>query len=87
MAAEQTTILSAEGIAKNYGSVVALRSVNLDVAPGEIHALLGANGAGKSTLVKILAGVFRQDAGTVEIAATAVDFRDPGQVLAELDRG
>jgi ribose transport system ATP-binding protein len=78
VAAEQTSILSAEGIAKNYGPVVALRSVDLDVAPGEIHALLGANGAGKSTLVKILAGVFRQDAGTVEIAATAVDFRDPG---------
>jgi ribose transport system ATP-binding protein len=78
LAAEQTTILSAEGIAKNYGSVVALRSVDLEVAPGEIHALLGANGAGKSTFVKILAGVFRQDAGTVDVAATAVDFRDPG---------
>ena len=78
MPAEYTTILSAEEIAKNYGSVVALRSVDLDVAPGEIHALLGANGAGKSTLVKILAGVFSQDAGTVEIDGTPEDFKDPG---------
>jgi ribose transport system ATP-binding protein len=74
---EYTTILSAEGIAKNYGSVVALRSVDLDVAPGEIHALLGANGAGKSTFVKILAGVFSQDVGTVEVKGAPEDFRDP----------
>lgn len=77
MPPEYTTILSAEGIAKNYGSVVALRSVDLDVAPGEIHALLGANGAGKSTFVKILAGVFSQDVGTVEVKGAPEDFRDP----------
>lgn len=78
MSTEYTTVLSAEGIAKNYGSVVALRSVDLDVQPGEIHALLGANGAGKSTLVKILAGVFEQDAGTVAIEGSNVEFGDPG---------
>ena len=50
-------------MAKSYGPVVALRSVDLDVVPGEIHALLGANGAGKSTLVKILSGVLREGMG------------------------
>ncbi|MGI9665967.1 MAG: ATP-binding cassette domain-containing protein, partial [Acidimicrobiia bacterium] len=59
--------LTTEAIAKNYGPVVALRSVDLVVQPGEIHALLGANGAGKSTLVKILSGVIAQDAGTVNL--------------------
>jgi ribose transport system ATP-binding protein len=76
--AEHQAVLSAEGIAKSYGPVVALKSVDLEVASGEIHALLGANGAGKSTLVKILAGVFRQDAGSVVINGVAVDFRSPG---------
>jgi ribose transport system ATP-binding protein len=76
--AEQQPIVSAERIAKSYGSVVALRSVDLEVADGEIHALLGANGAGKSTLVKILAGVFRQDTGTVSIDGVTVDFKNPG---------
>ena len=78
MSSEHDIILSAEGIAKSYGPVVALRSVDLDVADGEVHALLGANGAGKSTLVKILAGVIKQDAGSVVINSVAVDFKSPG---------
>ena len=67
MSDPQPTILATEGIAKSYGPVVALRSVDLAVAPGEIHALLGANGAGKSTFVKILSGVIGRDAGTTAI--------------------
>jgi ribose transport system ATP-binding protein len=78
LSAEHPIILSAEGIAKSYGSVIALRSVDLDVAAGDIHALLGANGAGKSTLVKILSGVFPEDAGSVEINGAAADFKRPG---------
>ncbi|MCB0049178.1 MAG: ATP-binding cassette domain-containing protein, partial [Caldilinea sp.] len=54
---EPTPLLTTTGIAKAYGPVVALRTVDMTVRRGEIHALLGANGAGKSTLVKILAGV------------------------------
>ena len=50
------SLLNVQNIAKRYGSVIALRSADLAVEPGEIHALLGANGAGKSTLVKILTG-------------------------------
>ena len=50
-------LLQTAAVAKTFGTVVALRAVDLAVAPGEVHALLGANGAGKSTLVKILTGV------------------------------
>jgi ribose transport system ATP-binding protein len=60
-------LLSVRGVAKSYGSVVALRSADLTVRSGECHALLGANGAGKSTLVKILTGVIGLDAGEIRI--------------------
>ena len=60
-------LLEIRAVAKNYGPVVALRNANFTVAPGEIHALMGANGAGKSTLVKILTGVINGDAGTIKL--------------------
>ncbi len=60
-------LLTARGVAKRYGPVVALTSVDLRVDAGEIHALLGSNGAGKSTLVKILSGVVAPDQGTLEV--------------------
>ncbi|WP_221586269.1 sugar ABC transporter ATP-binding protein [Microbacterium sp. G2-8] len=50
---------------KRFGAVTALRGVDLDVAPGEVHCLLGQNGAGKSTLIKVLAGVHQPDDGEV----------------------
>jgi simple sugar transport system ATP-binding protein len=55
------------GIDKSFGPVRANRAASLDVAPGEIHALVGENGAGKSTLMKILGGLVEPDAGTVEV--------------------
>ncbi|MFG1709469.1 sugar ABC transporter ATP-binding protein [Nonomuraea sp. M3C6] len=69
--------LRTRAIAKRYGPVVALRSVDLAVRPGEIHALLGANGAGKSTLVKVLTGVLAPDSGQIEVAGCTVAFRSP----------
>jgi ribose transport system ATP-binding protein len=54
------------GIAKRFGATVALAGVDLDVAPGEVHALIGENGAGKSTLLNIVSGLVRPDAGTIE---------------------
>ena len=59
--------LVATGIRKTFGSVEANRNANLEVARGEIHALVGENGAGKSTLMRILAGLHHPDAGTVEL--------------------
>ena len=51
------------GIHKSYGSTLALRSVDLELRPGEVHALVGENGAGKSTLMKVLSGAERPDGG------------------------
>ncbi|MFV0452797.1 MAG: sugar ABC transporter ATP-binding protein [Propioniciclava sp.] len=70
-------LLEASGIAKSYGAVVALRSADLSIKAGEIHALLGANGAGKSTLVKILTGVVPATAGTVTLEQTALKLGSP----------
>jgi ribose transport system ATP-binding protein len=56
---------------------VALKSADLVVEPGEVHALLGANGAGKSTLVKILTGVIRHDTGTIQVSGKDVRIGSP----------
>ncbi len=76
-------LLEATGVAKSYGPVVALRSVDLSVAPGEIHALLGANGAGKSTLVKILAAVIPDDAGTIKVNGGLVSLAGPSDATSK----
>ncbi|HTL69168.1 MAG TPA: sugar ABC transporter ATP-binding protein [Lacunisphaera sp.] len=55
------------GIQKSFGATRALRSVSLEIAPGEVHALIGENGAGKSTLMKVLSGAHEPDAGTMEL--------------------
>lgn len=67
-------ILEVRGITKHFDGVQALRGIDLEVRPGEIHALLGENGAGKSTLIKIITGLYQQDQGEVRVAGEAVDF-------------
>ncbi len=74
--------LALRGITKRYPGVVANDDVSLEVAAGEIHAILGENGAGKSTLVKIIAGAVAPDSGTVEFDGRPVADADPAQSRA-----
>ncbi|MFH8799191.1 sugar ABC transporter ATP-binding protein [Streptomyces sp. NPDC017936] len=60
-------VLRVRGVTKRFGGAAALKGVDLDLFPGEVHALMGMNGAGKSTLVQVLAGVHQADGGTVEV--------------------
>lgn len=70
-------ILSARGLSKQFAGVEVLSEVDLDLMPGEIHALLGENGAGKSTFAKIIAGVHRPTRGTVTLNGRAVEVTSP----------
>ncbi|MEM7694209.1 MAG: sugar ABC transporter ATP-binding protein [Pseudomonadota bacterium] len=72
-----TSLVSMVGIEKSFAGVPALSKANLEVAPGEIHALIGQNGAGKSTMIKVLTGVYRRDAGTVTFAGAESQVSSP----------
>jgi ribose transport system ATP-binding protein len=69
--------LQARGIRKSFGGVEVLRGIDLDATGGTVLALLGENGAGKSTLVKIVAGDYEADSGTIEVAGERVTSLDP----------
>lgn len=70
-------LLSLRGVSKSFGAVAALTGVDLDVAAGEVVALVGDNGAGKSTLVKVLSGVHAPDAGTITFESREVSIPSP----------
>jgi ribose transport system ATP-binding protein len=76
-----TAKLSISGASKAFPGVQALDDVDLTLAPGSIHALLGENGAGKSTLIKVVTGVHRPDAGTVTLDGEAVAFATPREAI------
>ncbi len=79
MTQSRDLIIELNGIAKQFGGVQALKGVDFSLFPGEVHALVGENGAGKSTLVKILAGIYRPDAGIVKVGGEVVELRSPTQ--------
>ena len=70
-------MLTVENISKSYGSAKVLDGVSLGVAPGSVHALLGANGAGKSTLMKCIAGAVAPDTGHIAIGGARLVSSDP----------
>src|SRR6056297_3692320 len=74
---EAAPLMRLRGITKAYPAVLANDAVDLDVRPGEIHAVLGENGAGKSTLMKVIYGSIRPDAGTIEWNGEPVDIQSP----------
>ncbi len=69
---DRTAAVRARGITKSFGDIVALHSVDLDVASGQVHGLVGPNGAGKSTLLGLLLGLSTADGGMLEILGTSV---------------
>ena len=70
------------GIRKTFPGVVANDDVSLDVAAGEVHALLGENGAGKTTLMNILYGVYQPDNGEIRLRDRTVRIRSPRDAIA-----
>jgi len=78
------TALAVRGLSKRYGSVDALKGVDLEVGEGELVGLLGPNGAGKSTLVKIAVGLVRPTGGTADVAGARAGSRDARAALGYL---
>ncbi len=76
------SLLRLENISKNYGSLVANDKVNIDIRPGEIHAVLGENGAGKSTLMKMIFGVTQPNAGTIYWKGQPTEITSPARARA-----
>jgi inositol transport system ATP-binding protein len=74
-------VLKMEGISKSFSGVIALADVKLEVARGEVHALMGENGAGKSTLMKILSGLVYKDDGAIFLDGKPVDIKSPKTAL------
>jgi len=60
-------VISVQNVSKSFAGVKALRNINLEILPGEIHCLAGENGSGKSTLIKVMSGVYEPDSGTIEL--------------------
>ncbi|OLP62033.1 sugar ABC transporter ATP-binding protein [Xaviernesmea oryzae] len=72
-------LLSIQNLSKSFAGVAALRGASLEMADGEIMALVGQNGAGKSTLIKILTGAYRLDEGQISFAGRDVSFSSPAE--------
>ena len=72
-------ILQMKDIDKRFSGVHALKSANLELRAGEVHALMGENGAGKSTLMKVLCGIHQRDGGEILLFGKPVSFNNIGE--------
>ncbi len=75
-------ILSAHRISKSFGEIPVLFSIDFDIKPGEVHAIIGENGAGKSTLIKILSGIEQPTSGTITYDGQTVVLPPDGKAEA-----
>ncbi|MCO5388723.1 MAG: ATP-binding cassette domain-containing protein [Desulfosporosinus sp.] len=76
------SLIQLKGIVKKFPGVLANDHVDLDINPGEIHAILGENGSGKSTLMSVLAGLYKPDAGKILLNGVEQKFRSPRDAIA-----
>jgi simple sugar transport system ATP-binding protein len=74
-------VVEALGVTKSFDEVLALDHVDLELARGEVHALLGENGAGKTTISNVLAGIYRADSGIIRVDGVPHHFRGPAQAI------
>ncbi len=79
--ANQIPLLELKNISKRFGGIHALKGVDFDLYPGEVHAVVGENGAGKSTLMRILAGVYRPDTGEMYWRGQPIRLHSPKDAL------
>ncbi len=70
-------LMQLSGLGKAYGPVRVLSDVNLDIRPGEIHAIIGENGAGKSTLMRLISGHVKPTEGAMQFAGAPIEFPSP----------
>jgi rhamnose transport system ATP-binding protein len=75
-------VIELAGVSKSFAGIRVLNEIPFDIRPGEVHALLGENGAGKSTLIKIMAGLYLPDTGTIAIDGRPVAFASPREAHA-----
>jgi len=75
-------LLALQGVAKRFGSLIALSDASLDIMPGEVHCILGENGAGKSTLCNLIFGVHLPDAGAMSFRGENYRPTGPSHALA-----
>jgi len=73
----ENILLKMEGISKSFPGVKALDNVDFALRKGEIHAIVGENGAGKSTLIKVITGVYEEDAGRIALNGRPIHFKSP----------
>ncbi|MHB8278569.1 MAG: ATP-binding cassette domain-containing protein [Candidatus Humimicrobiaceae bacterium] len=76
------SVIELRGISKSFGHVQALQGVDCCIYPGEVVGIVGDNGAGKSTLMKIIAGVYKPDSGTILVNGSPVIIRNPVDSMA-----